>query len=233
MKIITCVRVRDEERNLARFCRDYAWADAILIADGGSIDSSKAIANTFPNTLVRDFEEKVYGDNGIWRNPECRHINFLLDWARELDADWIIFDDCDSFPTVDLQKVARKKFEEATEMGKSTILAHHIYLYGKDQWFPALTKEVGFMWSWKANNPIRARDEEEWGIIFEHLPIPEDCYSLDCPYSLLHDFCPSPEIIEKKLKFYRENGRMSPTPHPLEMGGRLASLESWMTDIPE
>jgi glycosyltransferase involved in cell wall biosynthesis len=232
MKITVCVRTRDEERNIARFCRDYTrmGVDEILVADGGSTDDTVSIAKSFSRVAVREFPLKVWGKNNLWRNPECKHLNFLLDWAKEVESDWIIIDDCDSFPTRVLQKRAREIITLATLQDKTTILAHHIYQFGKTQWFPLLNQNTGFMWAWRIDNPLRARESEEWGIIWDNLPPMSNCYSILYPLALLHDYCPDPETVERKLKFYNENGMMSHTAHPLELGGALADMEDWMVD---
>src|SRR5690349_6931588 len=99
MKICVAVRVRDEERNIERFCANYAWADSILIADGGSQDKTKELALQYPNVKIRDFHEQVLMKHKMVRNPHGQHLNFLIDWAFAEDgADWIIMDDADCFP---------------------------------------------------------------------------------------------------------------------------------------
>lgn len=232
MIISVCVRTRNEERNIARFCQDYInmGVDHILVADGGSEDDTKAIAQEFDTVSVRDFPERVYGKNGLWRNPEGKHLNALLDWAKEIESDWLIIDDCDSFPTRNLQLEGRHLLRYADSLNKTCLLAHHIYLYGKNQWFPDQNKNTGFMWAWRVDSPLRARDSEEWGIIWDNLPPMTDCFTLNYPLSLLHDYCPDPETVERKLKFYNENGMMSPTLHPLEWGGKLENIHEWMQD---
>jgi glycosyltransferase involved in cell wall biosynthesis len=227
-KIVVCVRARDEEKNIARFIKSYWWADQTLILDGGSLDNTKGIAHNFDKVEVRDFTEKVYGNNGLWRNPEGRHINALINWAKEYDPDWIVFDDCDSFPTKELQNDARDVFEKADAVGAMGIRAHHIYMYGKDKWLPGMNNNVGFVWAWKPKlKDMKAKESEEWGIILQNFPEPQEGILLKFPHALLHDYCPDIDTVNKKLEFYRKNGRMCYTPHPLE-SGPLADMESWM-----
>jgi len=96
MNITVICRTRDEARNIGMFCKSYAWADQILIADGGSKDNTIQIARRFSNVKVRKFSERISKTDGeLWRNPHGRHINFMIDWAESSEADWIIFDDAD------------------------------------------------------------------------------------------------------------------------------------------
>ena len=59
MRVIVLARTLNEERNIARFCRCYARADAILVADGGSTDRTVDIARQFENVEVRQFRERT------------------------------------------------------------------------------------------------------------------------------------------------------------------------------
>ena len=86
MKIVAMVRTRNEENNIERFCRSYDWVDEILVADGGSTDSTVKLACSFSNVRVRSFLGRTLMDNNLWRNPAGEHINFLIEWAEELDA---------------------------------------------------------------------------------------------------------------------------------------------------
>ena len=87
MKIITTTRVRNESKNIERFCKAYWWVDKILIADGGSEDNTLLLANQFPNVKTENFKVKIYGENNLWRNPHGRHMNFLFTWAKREGAD--------------------------------------------------------------------------------------------------------------------------------------------------
>ena len=231
MRIICCVRTRNEETNIARFIKSYSEiADKILVADGGSTDRTLEIASKYNNVDVRSYTKVVWGDNGIWRNPEGKHLNFLYKWALQLGADWILFDDCDSFPTKDLQRNGRRFIEAADKVGKVGLLAYHIYLYGKDCWFPEMNNPGKFLWGWKYNSGLSIRDTEDWGIIYDNVPKDDRCLPIEYPFSLLHDYTPNLDIVYKKLDFYNNCGKMTPTKHPIEMGGRLAVRESWMID---
>ena len=138
MKIITIARTRDSARFVEDFCDAYYWASKILIADGGSTDDSKYLANQYPNVTVKDFSEKVFRNNE-WRNPHGRHINFLIDWAENEGADWIIFDDVDCYPNHYMRHDFLKIFEDAEDAGVDFILANRVYIYGRDKYFKSLT----------------------------------------------------------------------------------------------
>lgn len=226
MKIFVIVRTRNEHRNIERFCRSYSFADNILVADGGSDDDTIFLAQQFPNVVVREYLEKVYGKNEIWRNPEGRHVNFLIDWATSEGADWIVYDDCDSFPTKDLRLFGRDVFNSADADGRLGVAAHHIYLYGENQWFTSSLAPTGrFIWAWKPGN-LRMDDNTEWGII--RTSFPEFCLELSPPHCLLHDFCPTPEITQQKLDFYNNCGKMDKIPSIVEFFGELNARETWM-----
>jgi glycosyltransferase involved in cell wall biosynthesis len=229
--ITVCIRARNEAKIIARCLRSYSWADRILVADGGSEDDTKIIASRFKNVLVDDFAERVYGTNGIWRNPEGRHLNFLYNWARELGTDWIITDECDSLPTLDLQEHARDLFQVAYDNNKQGILLHRVYLWGADEYFPNLSEsKKKWTWAWRSTCPMKARDSEEWGVIWDNIPPENQCDYWEPPFAALHNFCPDTATVERKLKFYQDNGHMPGVPHPLEMGSHLEPKLPWMTD---
>ena len=62
------------------------------------------IAEQFPNVKVRAFEEIIPLEDGYSRNPDWKHLNFLFEWAEEEGADWIVLDDCDTFPNYLLRR---------------------------------------------------------------------------------------------------------------------------------
>jgi glycosyltransferase involved in cell wall biosynthesis len=226
MKIIALVRTLNEERNIARFCRSYAWADKILCADGGSTDKTVEIAQSFSNVEVRPFYERVLGENGTWRNPEGKHINFLINWAKEENCDWMTLEDCDCFPTKKLQDVGKLIFVEAEELGHKCVKLQRIYLYDMDKWFSR--NKTNINWAWKPETNIYVDENDPWGIIT--LNVPETGYTLFPPLAVLHDFSPTPEIGQKKMDFYNKTGRMSVLPSIPEVFGELSPREEWMTD---
>lgn len=131
MNIVVIARTRNEERNISRFCHAYSWADTIIVADGGSTDRTVSLAHRFQNVTIRRYPERVKKLNSDeWRNPHGRHINYMIHEAEKLDADWIIFDDVDCFPTHYLRSNARRWIESTD---KQFLFVNRIYAYGKDK----------------------------------------------------------------------------------------------------
>ncbi len=233
MKVIVTVRTRNEAERIERFVMSYQWADKILVADGGSTDDTVSIAQSLPKTEVRKFGMRVASDDGrVWRNPHGRHINFLIDWAEEEGADWIIFDDVDCIPNYKMKKLGRLIFIGATEALRDYIMVNRVYFYKEESYFEELTKPTGdwtpSLWAWRANKDIRAKEEDGWEHYIDiHL---EGLHRSDVypPYCLLHYFYPDDEFMKKKLDFYRH---MRPTIRdPKDYGGELLPLEEWMRE---
>lgn len=232
MKIVVICRTRNESRNIARFCLAYSWADAILIADGGSTDNTLDIARQFDNVKVELFTQKVH-QNDHWRNPHGRHINFMIDWALREKADWIIFDDCDCVPTLALQADIRGLLSDTD---KTVCQLYRLYVWGSDKppretgkalYFPDLNKAGQSLWGWRSDVPVRALEDNPWS----HDIIPcwneGDVLNLEHPHCCLHYFCPDLATVERKLTFYRESGEQPEAVHPLEGCGSLALLPDW------
>lgn len=232
MKIVACVRTLNEEASILRFIKSYiSWVDAILVADGGSQDKTVEIAESMPLVKVRPFHYYINGENGYFRNPQNKHINFLLDWAAEENADWIIFDDCDCFPNWMLQQSARHIMESTD---KKAIMAYRMYIYGEDKWFPRLNEPGQSIWAWRTG-VCRAietsTDDEEW-----HMRIPyppkEVSLFLDWPLALLHRAYPNEKVVGQKLSFYRGSGQVPTMQHPKRFGGELEDLPAWASETP-
>lgn len=239
MKVVTIVRTLNEERNIGRYCWAFQHiADQILVADGGSTDNTVLMASKIPKVKVRKFDKRVELRNGYWRNPDWEHINFLIEWANEEGADWIIFEDADDIPNYLLQSNAREIFEKATT---SFVQVTDIFLWGKDQHLIRLAQpgKPGLwqpsLWAWKASEQIRVFGEpphftfcrnNAFGITIDFDKLPHE--HIMPPYCRLHYNWSTPEIADAHIKYYRESGLIPGMLHPLEFGGELAPLEEWM-----
>ena len=227
VKIVMLLRVRNEEQNIGRFIKCYQdWVDLILVADGGSTDRTVKMALQFDKVKVRAFDELVECDNDVWRNPGGRHINFLIDWAeKEEDADWLIMDDCDCFPTQALQKDGRAIIEQCAF---DYIFFNRLYVYHKTQYFPRLNDAGTSLWSWRAGK-LQSDNEAIFAAGFSALRKVGKWERLNLckPYAGLHCFAPDDEEIERKLKFYRDSGFSPNMLHPLKFGGELEPLPDW------
>lgn len=221
MNIIVICRTRNEARNIERFCQAYAWADAILIADGGSTDNTLDLARTYHNVQVDLFTERVRsGDH--WRNPHGKHINFMIDWASREQADWIIFDDCDCVPTVALQQDIRGILEDTPQ---KVCQLYRLYVWGSEQYFTDLNNAGQSLWGWHGSVPVRALEDNPWS--HDIIPCWDSALNLEHPHACLHYFCPDPITVNRKLEFYRESGEQPEALHPLEGCGSLAMLPDW------
>ena len=236
MKIIACVRTKNEELNVGRFCESYQWADEIIIADGGSEDKTLSIARKFPNVHIYVFPEKVWSrDKKVWGNPIDRHCNFLFDRAIAHEADWIIFDDCDCVPNMYLKRDGRTILEQCKN---ELVMVNRIYIYGQDRFFEGLTKPDGnwtpSLWAWKKEAGVHANPIGDWHFEMNlHMrtgneySAPSDsntAHNLWPPYALMHYFYPSDEYMKNKLEFY---GHETPLLDPKEYGGIIRPLPEW------
>jgi len=224
MKVVVCVRTRDNADIIGRFCYCYRWADRILIADGGSVDNTKQIASTYSNVEVMDFPIKeVYGER--WRNPFGKHFNFLMAWARSENPDWIIFDDSDCVPSSELQVYGKSFLVSYVD----AVYVERIYIKGDTQYYPQMNEPGASLWAWKASSDVYADEEVENKLY--NIPS-ENVMTLYPPYGLLHYFYPDEKTIQGKLDLYKATGELGNVPlHPNEHMGQLKPIEGWMTWI--
>jgi glycosyltransferase involved in cell wall biosynthesis len=205
-KIIVTVRTLNEQLNIERFCQSYTWVDEIIVADGGSTDDTLSIVRKFDNTKLYHFTEKIYSKD-VWSNPRGKHINFLFERAKFHEADWIIFDDCDCVPTVDLQECARKILSKSD---KEMVFAYRMYIYGQDHYAPELNIPGQSLWAWRSNVNVRAKEDNP---LWFDMAIPDaSVHKLFAPFSLLHYCWQSEEEIKRKNEFYLNTGEL---PYPM------------------
>jgi len=222
VKIVVVTKVLNEERNIERFCQGYDFADAILVADGGSTDRTVELAQRFDNVQVRDFPLRIEmpDDPAGFMNPEPQHINFVIDWAIEEKADWICLDGADCWPNSRLRLEARTIMEEVIE---PMIYVHRLYIWGHDRVFIKLGQEQT-LWAWRPER-VNVRSEELGQIsCFDSkmIGMKGPRKRLPIPYICLHYFCPDEETVQMKMRRYAAWGY--PQIHPLEAFGPLVKL---------
>lgn len=233
--IIATVRTRDEKRNIGRFCEAYQGiADKILVADGGSEDETIEIASSFPKVEIRDFEERTQLKDGHWRNNDSDHINFLISWANEYSPDWIIHDDCDCAPNYLLRQDARGIL---TKTKHNLVRAARIYLWGTDQHFPHMAKGKDkesldwstSLWAWRPEiKLLTVAAGPAYTLKFG--AVPRSILELAPPLCLMHYSWDDEDIVEEKVKIYRDSGLIPGQLHPLEFAGPLESLPPWVRE---
>lgn len=238
MKIAVTARTYNEEHRIEKFCEAYSeFADWILVADGGSTDNTVLLASKYPKVVVGHYPHKVECKDGIWRNPDGPHIQYLIDWAVDAGADWIVHQDCDQRPNKFLKEDIRDILSVTTE---DFVCVTQIFLWGKDQYFPNLSAESsGWMqglWAWRANINLK---------IIDKMPHFEFSYdgvkSVDInktgrqkyllpPYCFMHFGWETPEMAQRQVEYYRKSGLIPDASHPLNYGGSLAPLKEWMIE---
>lgn len=102
--------VKNEEALLARCLESVKDADAIYIADTGSIDGTIEIARRYTNNVYLDY---------IWDDSFCDAQNFVKNKVKE---DWILSIDADEYLDCDFSEV-RKAVELATDFVACNMIA--------------------------------------------------------------------------------------------------------------
>lgn len=207
IKIAVMCCTLNEERNIERYCEVYSrFADNILICDGGSIDLTVKLAERFQKVRVVHFKEQMELGGFRW-NPKGKQHNFGYAAAMEHDPDWMITDECDSIPTLELQKNIRSIMKTYDDFGM--IGVHRLYLVGDDKYYPDLSFRGHFGWAHQPRK-IDARYDESDHLLNRRplVPKPDTWHTLDSPYVLLHYGWPDEETVDFKTRLYRAVGEL-------------------------
>lgn len=229
MKIVVAVRCYNEQKHIERFMKGYEFADQIVVSDGGSTDDSVSILRKYEGDKVKVIE---YGNYEIvaghrW-NPDAMHMNYVLNAAKELKPDWLIFDDMDDVPNIFLRENARDIIEKVWEQPQ--INAFRLYLWGDTgKFFPKMNNNFDInyvsLWAWSPKVvDIKADENIRHGTLVGLFDNP---FSLVPPYCLLHKSW-YPETVDAKVERYNKLGL--PTQHPFEYAGELADLPEWAVE---
>lgn len=222
MKIVVAVRCYNEEKNIERFLHGYDFADVIVVSDGGSSDNSVHLLKQNPKVQLHHFREYQML-NGERFNPDNPHINFVLRKAKELDPDWIIFDDMDCVPNYVLREQARDILTNG-QIGQ--VNAFRLYMWGDDQFFPQMNDDFNpayrSLWAWSPRVVDIHANEDVWhGTLVGLMSNP---YGVNIPACLLHRSW-HPDTIDAKVERYRKVGIQ--TSHPFKFAGSPTRLPEW------
>jgi glycosyltransferase involved in cell wall biosynthesis len=225
MKIVVAVRCRNGENDIARFLYQYSFADQIVVSDGGSEDNSIAMLEKAKKVKLYHFDGRENLGDGYWWNPDAEHMNFVLNKARELEPDWLIFDDLDDVPNHNLKNEARSIFETCND---KQINAFRLYMWGTRQYFPKMNRSFDLdytsLWAWQPKKlNIQADESIRHGTLIGLDPNP---YKILPPLCLLH-FSWNPETIEKKLEHYRKVGFAMNHPFQMSNAGTPVDVPEW------
>ena len=238
LNIVVLVRVRNEAKRIGLFCEAYISADHIIVSDGGSDDDTVSIASQFSNVVLRPFEEKVQLQNGMWRNNDAQHVNHLIEAAKEFDPSWIVLDDCDCRPTLELKNNYRRILEETD---KDFVHAVRFYFWGNDYYFPKMSAPgkggelEPSLWAWRGTMNFKmidippAYDFMLDGVKAPNIRVSHANLDLYPPLSLLH-YSWDEERVEQKLKDYRESGFIPGYDDPRKFAGTMVSKLDWMIE---
>lgn len=231
MNIVVAVRCYNEQKHLHNFLRGYGFANHIVISDGGSTDDSLKIIKSYPydypkvHLLNYGHQETVNGET--W-NEDSGHMNFVLDAAKELKPDVLIFDDLDCNPNWLLRDCARYILGE----NKNSVQfnAFRLYLWGDTgKFFPKMNNYFDSLytslWAWRPSEiDIHADPSVRHGTLVGLDPNP---YRIERPFCLLHRSW-YPDTIDAKVERYNKLGL--PMEHPFKFAGELETLPEWAVE---
>ena len=207
MKIVVILRTLNEERNIIRFCRSYADADKILVADGGSHDMTIRLARLFDNVEVRPFDVR-HDFRGVIFNDQPAQLNYLIGWAVDEEADWIVYDDCDCVPTEFLRRDMRAILESAEA---TSVFAYRLYVWGRDEYLPRMNIAGRGLWAWRPDEIPGIRGDESvrvgrMGVVGVPAMGDPGRAVLNAPFCLMHYFAPDRAEVERKMGRYAARG---------------------------
>lgn len=213
MKIVVAVRCLNEINHIPRFMKGYDFTDEIVVSDGGSTDGSIELLKTYPKVRLVHFSGGTTIDGEFW-NEDAPHMNFVLEFAKTLSPDWLIFDDMDCNPNHYLRIGARSVlFSVSDEYAQ--VNAFRLYLWGEKEYFPHMNRnfdpDYPSLWAWRPNRiNIYADPEIKHGTM---VGVTNDPYKVELPMCLLHKSW-HPDTIQQKVDRYNKIGL--PMNHPLE-----------------
>lgn len=224
MKIVVAVRCRNEEKNIERFLHGYDFADSIVVSDGGSTDNSVSLLKRNGKVILHHFTEEETVGGETW-NLDAPHMNFVLNKAKELEPDWVIFDDLDCAPNKRLRDRARTLLSVA-QFDYLQVNAFRLYLWGDSEFFPKMNNyfKEGWtsLWAWRPSKiNITADESVRHGTMIGLSATP---YSIEIPMCLLHKSW-HPDTIEKKVVRYNALGLNMDS--PLDFAGKPEPLPDW------
>lgn len=229
MKIIAVTRTKNESKNVVRWIKSYnRWVDEVLIVDGGSEDNTVKLANAQKKTQVKEFTERIALPNGDFYNPQGAQINACYDWARELGADWVIFDDCDCFPNADIMTQGRAIFQTAERGSKLAVFAHRLFIEG-DNYYPQMNEPGQSLWGFRADTDVHASEEDPRYQHIIDIPPVDRRFNLNPPLVLLHEALPTPEAFARKSKYYQALRGENKYNHPSTWAGEAVPLPEYAT----
>lgn len=230
MKIVVAARCRDNEEHIERFLHGYSFADAIVISDGGSTDNSINLLKQDKKVILHHFDIREDLGNGYWWNPDAPHMNFVLNKARELEPDWLIFDDIDCTPNVWLNRSARYLFE-VLDKKYTQVNVFRLYMWGDTEFFPKMNNNFDplytSLWAFdpKRQN-VKANPTVRHGTIIGYSETP---FRLEPPLTLLH-YSWNPKTIDKKLAHYKAVGFQVDHPFNMPNAGKPVPLPDWVME---
>lgn len=222
MKIVVAARCYNNVHYVNRFLRGYDFADQIVISDGGSTDGSIEALTGRDKVKLIHFDQKQ-NIGGFEFNEDAPHMNFVLDAAKALDPDWLIFDDFDCVPNAMLRITSRLIFEHCRE---PQVNAFRLYMWGDKEYFPTMNNRFDpnytSLWAWKPKEiEIRADLSTRHGTL---IGLYGDPLRLKPQTCLLHKSW-HPDTIQAKIDKYNAIGL--PMNHPLNFAGVPEKLPPW------